>query len=138
MNVGMAIALAAGQPLLLAMLLGLLIGAICGFTNGALSVVLRIPTIIVTLGTLSLFRGLALVLADGKPVSNYNKDNWFFQIGGGTILGVPTSVWGMIVVGILGFLSTTTPFSANACRRSAAISRLPAFPASPSRATGCW
>jgi ribose transport system permease protein len=103
-NVGMAIALAAGQPLLLAMLLGLLIGAICGFTNGALSVVLRIPTIIVTLGTLSLFRGLALVLADGKPVSNYNKDNWFFQIGGGTILDVPTSVWGMIVVGILGFL----------------------------------
>jgi ribose transport system permease protein len=103
-NVGMAIALAAGQPLLLAMLLGLLIGAICGFTNGALSVVLRIPTIIVTLGTLSLFRGLALVLADGKPVSDYNKDNWFFQIGGGTILGVPTSVWGMIVVGILGFL----------------------------------
>jgi ribose transport system permease protein len=103
-NVGMAIALAAGQPLLLAMLLGLLIGAICGFTNGALSVILRIPTIIVTLGTLSLFRGLALVLADGKPVSNYNKDNWFFQIGGGTILGVPTSVWGMIVVGILGFL----------------------------------
>ena len=103
-NVGMAIALAAGQPLLLAMLLGLLIGAICGFTNGALSVILRIPTIIVTLGTLSLFRGLALVLADGKPVSNYNKDNWFFQIGGGTILGVPTSVWGMIFVGILGFL----------------------------------
>jgi ribose transport system permease protein len=103
-NVGMAIALAAGQPLLLAMLLGLIIGAICGFTNGALSVVLRIPTIIVTLGTLSLFRGLALVLADGKPVSDYSKDNWFFQIGGGTILGVPTSVWGMIVVGILGFL----------------------------------
>ncbi len=45
---------------------------------------------------MSLFRGLALVLADGKPVSDYSKDNWFFQIGGGTILGVPTSVWGMI------------------------------------------
>jgi len=103
-NVGMAIALEAGQPIVLAMLLGLLIGAVCGFANGALSVILRIPTIIVTLGTLSLYRGLALVLADGAPVSDYAKDNWFFQIGGGTILSVPTSVWGMIIVGILGFI----------------------------------
>ncbi len=40
-NVGMALALAAGQPLLLAMLLGLLIGAVCGFTNGRIE---RRPT----------------------------------------------------------------------------------------------
>ena len=71
------------------MLFGLLIGAICGLTNGALSVILRIPTIIVTLGTLSLFRGLALVLADGTPVSDYPKDNWFFGIGGGTSSAFP-------------------------------------------------
>jgi ribose transport system permease protein len=103
-NVGVAIALEAGQPIVLAILIGLLIGAACGFANGALSVILRIPTIIVTLGTLSLYRGLALVLADGAPVSDYSKDTWFFQIGGGTIAGVPTSVWGMIVVGILGFI----------------------------------
>ena len=103
-NVGMALALEAGQSLLLAMILGLFIGAACGFTNGALSVALRIPTIIVTLGTLSVFRGLALVLADGAPVSDYDKDTWFFQIGGGTVLGVPSSVWGMILVGVLGFL----------------------------------
>jgi ribose transport system permease protein len=103
-NVGVAIALEAGQPIVLAICIGVLIGAACGFANGALSVILRIPTIIVTLGTLSLYRGLALVLANGAPVSDYSKDTWFFQIGGGTIAGVPTSVWGMIAVGILGFI----------------------------------
>ena len=84
-------------------MLGLIIGALCGLTNGALSVMLRIPTIIVTLGTLSVYRGLALVLANGAPVSNYPKNNWFFEIGGGNILGVPTSVWGMVLVGVAGF-----------------------------------
>jgi ribose transport system permease protein len=103
-NVGMALALKAGQPIVLAIVIGLFIGAACGLANGAVSVLLRIPTIIVTLGTLSVYRGLALVVADGAPVSGYTKDNWFFQTGGGTILGVPTSVWGMIFVGVLGFL----------------------------------
>jgi len=110
-NVVMAIALRDGASVLAAILIGLLTGAACGFANGGLSVLLRIPTIIITLGTLSLYRGFALVLSKSTPISDYSKDNWFFDLGGGKILGVPTSVWGMVVVCLVGLiLFTRTAF----------------------------
>src|SRR5437016_14663312 len=51
-NIGTAIALRAGIGVPLALMIGLGIGAGCGLLNGLLSVGLRIPTIIVTLGTM--------------------------------------------------------------------------------------
>ena len=103
-NVGMAIALRDGAPVELAILIGLGIGAACGFANGALSVLLRIPTIIVTLGTLSLYRGFALVLSKATPISNYPKDHWFFERVGGKVFDVPSSVWGMAAVCLVGLV----------------------------------
>jgi len=103
-NIMTAICLRAGWPLLPSMGVGLLTGAACGFVNGGIAVLLRIPTFIVTLGTLSVFRGLALVLSKATPISQFPKDNWFFEIGGGNILGVPSSVIVMVVMMIIGFL----------------------------------
>jgi ribose transport system permease protein len=101
-NVVAALALQDGYAWPIAVAAGLLTGAACGLANGALSVVLRIPTIIVTLGTLSIYRGISLVLSNAAPVSNYSKDNWFFNVLGGNILGVPAGVWGMVGVCLLG------------------------------------
>jgi ribose/xylose/arabinose/galactoside ABC-type transport system permease subunit len=97
-NIVTALALMSKWPIAAAIAAGLAAGAFCGLVNGVLSVGLRIPTIVVTLGTLSIYRGLALVLSSATPISRFNKDNWFFEIGGGDILGAPTSVWAMILV----------------------------------------
>src|SRR5262249_14171276 len=101
-NILTAVGLREGLPLSASLLLGLGAGAGCGFVNGLLSVLLRIPTIIVTLGTMSIYRGLALVVSRATPISQFPKDNGFFEAGGGTIVGVPTSVVVMGFVGLVG------------------------------------
>lgn len=106
-NITMALALRAGVPVPLALLIGLATGAVCGLINGLLAVGLRIPMIIVTLGTLSVYRGVALMLSQASPISQFPKDNVFFTVGGGTILGIPTSVVLMVLLGIAGWIVLT-------------------------------
>jgi ribose transport system permease protein len=106
-NVVTALALRANLPVPLALLIGLTTGAVCGCANGLLSVWLRIPTIIVTLGTLSVYRGLALVLCQATPISQFSKQSLFFTVGGGNLLGVPTSVVFMFLLGVLGWVGLT-------------------------------
>jgi len=99
------------MPVPLAVAGGLITGATCGLANGLLGVVLRIPTIVVTLGTMSVFRGLALVLSKATPVGNFPKDNLLFHLGSGNALGVPTSVLVMLAAGLAGHvLLSHTPF----------------------------
>jgi ribose transport system permease protein len=103
-NVTMAIVLRDERHILIAVLLGLLVATACGLVNGVLAVLLRIPTIIVTLGTLSLFRGLGLVITNASPVSGYTIETWFFDVIGGRIFGVWTSIWVMLLVCICGWV----------------------------------
>ncbi|GDX40930.1 monosaccharide-transporting ATPase [Armatimonadota bacterium] len=102
-NVVTAMALRGGVPVPIALLIGLATGAVCGFLNGVLAVWLRIPMIIVTLGTLSIYRGIALVLCSAAAISQFSKDNLFFTVGGGNIFGVPTSVLVMLIAGVVGW-----------------------------------
>jgi len=103
-NIVTAVALREGMPMPFAMLVGLATGAACGLANGLLGVLLRIPTIIVTLGTMSIYRGLALVMSKATPISNFSKDNLLFNLGSSNLLGVPTSVLVMLVVGLVGYV----------------------------------
>src|SRR5262245_46072307 len=103
-NIVTALLLREGAPLGVAVILGLAAGGLCGVLNGLLTIVLRVPAIIVTLGTMSIYRGLALVLSRATPFGNFSKDNFFFHLGSANILGVPTGVWLMIVVGFAGHL----------------------------------
>src|SRR6185503_10528056 len=103
-NVSAALALREGVPMPVAVVLGLSLGAACGFLNGALAGVLRIPTIIVTLGTMSIFRGLALVLSKATAIADFSKDNVLFHFGSRKILGLPTGVLVMLLVGVAGHL----------------------------------
>ncbi|MEO8427650.1 MAG: ABC transporter permease [Verrucomicrobiota bacterium] len=101
-NIVTAVALREGMPMPLAALVGLGTGAACGLVNGLLGMLLRIPTIIVTLGTMSIYRGLALVLSKATPIGNFSKDNLLFDLGSSNLLGVPTSVLVMLAVGLVG------------------------------------
>ena len=103
-NIATAMLLRDGWGVPAAVLAGLSLGAMCGLLNGLLSVGLRIPTIIVTLGTMSLFRGVALVVSDASPISRFSKHHPFFDIGGGQVSGIPASVIVMLLVGAGAFV----------------------------------
>lgn len=110
-SVAMSIFIRDGQPVVIAVALGVLVAVACGFLNGVLSVLLRIPTIIVTLGTLSVFRGLGLVVSGGSPVSGYDQSTWFFREMGSRFLGIWMSAWAMFAVALMGwFLFNQTAF----------------------------
>lgn len=106
-NVVTAMALRDHLPLPVALLLGLATGAACGLFNGLFAIWLRIPMIIVTLGTLSIYRGIALVLSNAAPITPSGKDTVFFTVGGGTLGKVPTSVVVMLLVCLIGWYHFT-------------------------------
>jgi ribose transport system permease protein len=105
-SVMMAIALRENYSIWVAIAVCMAVATLCGLLNGALSVALGIPTIIVTLGTLSLYRGLGLVVTDASPVSGYNLETWFFDWIGGRdpVFGVWISVWAMLITGVIGWI----------------------------------
>ncbi len=109
-NLMMAVFLRMGWPIPAALLGGLGTGAVCGFLNGALSVALRIPMIIITLGTLSVYKGLALVVSKATPITptTEQRASSFFTVGGGELFGkIPTSVVVMVVMAGIGWLALT-------------------------------
>ncbi len=96
-----------------AALLAIGVAVACGAFNGVLSNIFRIPVIIITLGTLSMFRGLVQIVSGGKPATGIPLDSSFFTKLGGNTLGFPTSVWIVVIVGvILTFVFKKTRFGA--------------------------
>ena len=87
---------------------GVLSGLAIGLINSVLIAEVRIPPIIVTLGMLSVVRGLAYFITEGKPITGL-PDN-LIALGRGSTLYVPNTVWILIGVGILAyiFLNRTT------------------------------
>ena len=88
-----------GASILLTLLLGLGIGAV----NGGVVTFLRVNPLIATLGTLSVARGLALVMTEGYNISGLPSS--FTQLGEGDHLGLPWMVWIMISLVVAGDLA---------------------------------
>jgi ribose transport system permease protein len=65
----------------------LLAGCGMGAVNGGLSIILRVPTIIITLGMLSVYRGLADQLANGYPVGPFKQTSAFWNVGDEKLFG---------------------------------------------------
>ena len=120
--------------------LALLVGPVTGMAleagNGLIANWFRIPVIIVTLGTLTLYAGLATVVSNSQAVTGLPLASSFFSVLGGSLLGVPFSVWVVLVAGIvLTVVFTRTPFGARV-RAIGSIRRPLASPASASTAPG--
>jgi ribose transport system permease protein len=82
---------------------GLGTGALVGLLNGILVTQLAIPSFLVTLGTLSVARGLAMMITNTKPVIITNE-TYFAVFGEGSLFGVPAPIaWTLaaVFVGIL-------------------------------------
>jgi inositol transport system permease protein len=83
-------------PVLIPIVMGLLAGLLMGAFNGFIITKSKIAPFIVTLGTMTIGRGLALILSDGRPVSNLSDS--FNYLGSGTVFGIPFLILIFILV----------------------------------------
>ncbi len=74
-------------PVLVPVFAGLFAGLLIGAFNGFIITKSKIAPFIVTLGTMTIGRGLALILSNGRPVSNLSDS--FVFIGSGKLMGIP-------------------------------------------------
>jgi rhamnose transport system permease protein len=109
-----------GIPLPLAMILGILVGGVAGLVNGLIITRFGVPPLIATLATLALYRGLAEGISQARSVRGYPE--WFFTLGQGEVLGVPTQLWvfailalvAAIILGLSTFGRATYAIGSNA------------------------
>lgn len=94
--------LVAGTPIPLAILAGLGIGVICGLVNGVLVAYVGLQPFIVTLGTLSTYRAIALIYTGGNPVFGLPPE--FRSLFNGSVAGIPNSVIMVAVVALLAWV----------------------------------
>lgn len=92
----------AGVPLPLILLAVVALGAALGAVNGLLVWRLGIPSIVVTLGTMTIFRGIIFVLTNGKWINAHQMTEGFKAFPRAQFLGLPVMAWIAVAV-IAGF-----------------------------------
>lgn len=98
-----------GMPVIVAIILTLAAAAVVGIFNAWMVNKIKLEAFIATLVTQSIIRGLAYIICDGKPIAISNQS--FIKIGIARFLGIPLSVWLMIICFIVfGFILAKTKF----------------------------
>lgn len=112
---GMAVALigqhAPGVPVVVLIAIAMALGAALGALNGALIGLLRLPPIVVTLGSMSVFRGMIFVLSGGAWVSSHQMTPDFIRFPLDRLLGLTHLVWlAVAAVALAWYLTRYTRF----------------------------
>lgn len=89
-----------GAPVPIAVLMGLVISSCIGFFNGFIVSIIGINPFVTTLASTSLFRGLTMIITQGKNISPLPKT--FNMLGQTKILGVQSPIWITILFIIIG------------------------------------
>ncbi len=101
---------------LVIILISIVVGVLVGLVNGILVTRFNVAPFIATLGTMYVCRGAAMLRSNGKTFPNLQGkvelgNTGFPILGAGRLLGVPISVWLMILLVAIGmYLSKKTPF----------------------------
>ncbi len=90
-----------GLPIVVMLFIAVAFGAVLGMFNGLLVWKLAIPPIVVTLGTMTIFRGTIFLLTEGKWVNSHEMSDTFKAFPRTEILGLPVLSWIAIAVVIL-------------------------------------
>jgi rhamnose transport system permease protein len=105
----MAVCLEQKLPVEVAMVLGVAVGTLAGLVNGLIVVYGGLPSLVVTIGTLALYRGIAQIVLNERGVSGFPE--WYQSIGFGTIDGTPipwsTIIFVLFFIGFAIFLHAT-------------------------------
>lgn len=91
-GVAAAMAVKAGMPVPVGMLIGIVVGGICGLLNGLCITRLQLPPFIATLGMMLVARGVALQITGARPVSGLPEE--FGTLGNGTLLRIARETTG--------------------------------------------
>ena len=82
---------------------GIAFGAFFGLMNGAMVAFARVPSLVITLGTLYVIRGIDFLWAKGRQINAADMPDGFLKLGSDTILGIPVlaliTVVVMLIVG---------------------------------------
>ncbi len=98
--------LVAGVPIFLAILLGgIILGGMLGLINGWLVVQTGLHPFIITLGGLTVFRGLTLVISNARPVYGFPAE--FQRMVAGDVLGIPIPIIIALTVAAVFYVFTT-------------------------------
>ncbi|MFX4305801.1 ribose ABC transporter permease [Exiguobacterium sp. A1_3_1] len=100
-----------GTSALIAVLAGLIVGAVMGALNGMVISLGKVAPFIATLATMTIFRGLTLVYTDGKPITGLSQGGWFELFGRGYFWIFPVPVLTMLIAfAVLYFILKKTTF----------------------------
>lgn len=98
-----------GMPVTLVLLTGILIGTALGAFNGACVAFGKIPPIITTLGTMSIFRGFTFVLSKGQWVTAHEMSEAYMNIPKGRLLLIPNlTAWAVLVFVLMYYFTRYT------------------------------
>jgi rhamnose transport system permease protein len=104
MIVAMLNTVAPGVPVVALMALAVVFGAALGAVNGVLVWKLDIPPIVVTLGTLTIYRGLIFLVSGGAWINAHEMSAAFKAAPRAMVLGLPVLTWTAILVVVLVWL----------------------------------
>jgi len=90
-----------GLPMIEVILLGLALGAVLGMINSLIITFGKVPPIIATLGTLSIYRGLVFFYSGGTWINSFELPKSFKVLSKGTPLGLPNMVIYAIIVAVV-------------------------------------
>lgn len=99
-----AVLMVSGVDSIVALLIGCIFGAILGAINGLLITLGKMAPFIATLATMTVFRGLTLVITDGNPITNLNGSYAFQLFGRGYFLGIPVPAVTMFITFIILYI----------------------------------
>lgn len=77
------------------------VGIVCGLINGCIIVFGRVNSVIATLATLAAYRGVADLISNGSAQGYTGSDPFFIFIARGSLLGIPTLIWILLLVAAL-------------------------------------
>jgi rhamnose transport system permease protein len=88
-------------PVILPVVLGMALGAVLGTFNGLIITFGKVPPIIATLGTLSIYRGLVFFYSQGTWINSFELPANFKLLSKGTPFGLPNMVLAAILVAVV-------------------------------------
>ncbi len=97
-----------GIPIIVVVLIGMLAGAGLGLINGLLVALGRVPALVITLGTLYIYRGVVLSWAGSNRINASDMPDGFLSLGTKAILTIPVlTIIALVVLGIVGYYLRT-------------------------------
>ena len=93
-----------GIPIIVVVVAGMLMGALLGLVNGVLVAFFKVPALVITLGTLYIYRGIFLSWAGSDRINAGDMPKGFLELGTKQILTIPVlTIVGLVVLAAVGY-----------------------------------